>query len=59
MIKQYNYQIHRLQEKYVKEKQIQHWKAYITLQDNLRSILNKVFDPISNIIIWISKLSNN
>lgn len=34
--------MYRLQEKNVKEKQIQHWKNYITLQDNLRSVLNKV-----------------
>ncbi|XP_046461894.1 lysine-specific histone demethylase 1A-like isoform X2 [Daphnia pulex] len=32
----------KLQEKNVKEKQIQHWKNYITLQDNLRSVLNKL-----------------
>lgn len=32
----------KLQEKNVKEKQIQHWKNYIALQDNLRSILNKL-----------------
>jgi len=32
----------RLQEKHVKEKQTQHWKAYIAVQDNLKSVLNKV-----------------
>jgi len=32
----------KLQEKNVKEKQIQHWKNYVALQDNMRSVLNKV-----------------
>lgn len=33
----------RLQEKNVKERQIQHWKTYVALQDSYRSVLNKVF----------------
>lgn len=32
----------RLQEKNVKEKQIQHWKAVINLQDRLKTNQNKV-----------------
>lgn len=33
---------HRLQEKHVKDEQIEHWKKIVKTQEELRDLLNKV-----------------
>jgi len=52
----------KLQEKNVKEKQIQHWKAYIAVQDNLRSVLNKLMalqEKVSKLTLQWNKMNES
>lgn len=42
----------RLQEKHVKDEQIEHWKKIVKTQEELRDLLNKVNARGTMLLIW-------
>lgn len=48
--------ISRLQEKHVKDEQIEHWKKIVKTQEELRDLLNKVNLGGMRLLIWRGRL---
>lgn len=44
----YCFSLFRLQEKHVKDEQIEHWKKIVKTQEELRDLLNKVIKTVTN-----------
>lgn len=44
--------VFRLQEKHVKDEQIEHWKKIVKTQEELRDLLNKVNARGMTLLIW-------
>ena len=48
------YVLCRLQEKHVKDEQIEHWKKIVKTQEELRDFLNKVLPAFGRCTLWTS-----